>query len=110
MENKRNQRLFGMIGFAMRAGKLTLGTPLVCAEMPKGKIKLVLVSSGASAATAKKLRTKSEFYNIPLISVDIETEELGKILGKSGALAAIAVKDERFAEEIKKAVSQPSGE
>ena len=94
-----------MLGFAMRAGKLILGTPLVCAEMPKGKIKLVAVSIGASPATQKKLRTKSEFYNIPLVTVDIDTGELGRILGKGGALAAVAVKDEGFAEEIKKAAA-----
>ena len=62
-----NSRLAGMLGFAMRAGKLILGTDIVCRAMPKrgaGRVLLVAVSCTASDATKKKLFTKSEFYGI----------------------------------------------
>ena len=59
MENKNKQRLCGMIGFAMRAGKLVIGTELICRAMPNGNIKLVAVAKDASAATKKKLFAKS---------------------------------------------------
>lgn len=103
LKNEDNQRLFGMIGFAMRAGKVIIGTELICSSMPKGKIKLVLICSSASDSTRKKLFVKSDFYNISAIEVDIDTERLGQILGKAYAPAAVAITDEGFASEIKKA-------
>ena len=92
-----------MIGFAMRAGKLVIGTELICRVMPNGNIKLVAVAKDASAATKKKLFAKSGFYSISAIEVDLDTDSLGELLGKTYAPAAIAVTDEGFAREIKKA-------
>ena len=103
MENKNNQRLYGMLGFAMRAGKLIIGTNLVCRAMPTGRVKLVLVSAFASDATKKKLFVKSDYYSISAIEVDIDTASLGYLLGKSYSPAVVAVTDDSFAEEIKKA-------
>ena len=103
MENKSNQRLYGMLGFAMRAGKVIIGTELVCRAMPTGRVKLVLISAAASDATKKKVFVKSDYYSISAIEVDVDTERLGNLLGKSYAPAAVAVTDEGFAEEIKKA-------
>ena len=92
-----------MLGFAQRAGKLVIGTDLICSAMAHGTVKLVLVSRGASENTKKKLFTKSEFYGILAIEADIDTERLGKLLGKTYAPASVAVTDEGFANEIKKA-------
>ena len=92
-----------MIGFAMRAGKLVIGTELICRAMPGGNIKLVAVAKNASAATKKKLFAKSGFYSISAIEVDLDTHSLGELLGKTYAPAAIAVTDEGFAREIEKA-------
>ena len=92
-----------MLGFAMRAGKLILGTELVCRAMPKGEVRLVVISATASAATRKKLSTKSEYYGIPSVEVAIDTERLGAMLGKQSLVAAVAVLDDNFAEQIKMA-------
>lgn len=103
MENNTKQRLYGMLGFAMRAGKLIVGTDLVCRAMAKGTVKLTVVSNTASDSTKKKLFVKSEFYAIPAIEVEIDTERLGQLIGKTFAVATLAVTDDGFAEEIKKA-------
>jgi len=103
LENKSNQRLYGMLGFAMRAGKVIIGTELVCRAMPTGRVRLVLVSKSASEATKKKIFVKSDYYSISAIEVDIDTEHLGKLLGKTYSPAAVAVADDGFAAEIKKA-------
>ena len=95
-----------MLGFAMRAGKLTVGTEQICRSMPKGSVKLVLISSGASDATKKKLFVKSDYYGISAIEADLDTERLGKLIGKTYAPAAVAVMDDGFAKEIKKAVEE----
>lgn len=106
MENKINQRLFGMLGFAMRAGKLVIGTEQICKSMAKGQVRLVVVSVGASALTKKKLFTKSDYYGVSAIEADIDTERLGRLIGKTYAPAAVAVTDNGFAVEIKKAVEE----
>ena len=105
MENNSIQRISGMLGFAMRARKLVLGTDLVCRAMPCGNVKLVVISEGASDATKKKLSVKSEYYGIPYVEVKIDTEQLGKLLGKSSLVAAVAVLDSNFAEQIIMAAS-----
>ena len=95
-----------MLGFAMRAGKLVIGTELVCRSMAKrgrDSVKLVLVSSSASAGTKKKLLTKCEFYKLSVIVISMDSSELGRLLGKTYAPSAVAITDIRFAEEIAKA-------
>lgn len=92
-----------MLGFAQRAGKLVIGTELICNAMAKGSVKLVVVSKDASDGAKKKLFAKSAFYGISAIEVNIDAERLGKMLGKTYAPVAVAVQDEGFAAEIKKA-------
>ncbi len=96
-----------MLGFAMRAGKLALGTDTVIASMKakgQGRARLVLISADASEGTAKRLGCKAEYYNIPLRMIDVSCEVLGETLGKSYAPIAISVTDDNFAREIIKAI------
>ena len=102
---ENSKRIRGMIGFARRAGKTVIGTDLICRAMPTGTLKLVVLSNTASPATKKKLTVKSEFYGIGLVESDIDTESLGTLLGKSGAVAAVGICDDAFAMEIIKAKS-----
>ena len=108
MENKTNTRLCGMLGFAMRAGKVIIGTELVCSSMAKKSKdapRLILISSTASDGTTKKILTKSDFYGIDAVKIDLDSDELGHLLGKLYAPAVVAITDDRFAEEIRRAVS-----
>ena len=97
------ERILGMLGLAMRAGKLIIGTEMICRAMPRVKPMLVVVSSAASEGTKKKLRTKCEFYNTDIIQIDLDTEALGHLLGKTYTPAAVAVIEPGIAEEINKA-------
>ena len=106
-ESDRNTRFRGMLGFARKAGKTVIGTEMVCRAMKirgENRIRLVIISDKASDATRKKLTVKSEFYGIEHLEVDIEQQELGHLLGKTTAPAAVAVTDDGFAKEIKKAL------
>ena len=101
------KRLYGMLGFAMRAGRIIIGTDLVCTAMSKqgsAKPRLVLFSVSASAATKKKVTVKSEFYSIEALEISIAADELGRLLGKSSAPMVLGITDDRFAEEIKRAI------
>ncbi len=96
-----SKRFIGMLGLARRAGKTVLGTDMICEKMrAKRKPVLVLVSHTASDATRERLTKKCVFYNIPYHLVEISTEELGRLMGKSGAIAAVALIDEGFAREL----------
>ena len=94
-----------MIGFAMKAGKLIIGTESVCRAMAKGTPKLVMVSESASQGTKKKLTVKSDFYGIPWVVLPMGAEEIGALLGKTYLPQAIAVTDSGFSSEIVKALS-----
>lgn len=102
-EHNSPDRLRGMLGLAMRAGKVVIGTEMVCVSLGKrGKVKLVLVASDASAATKKKIVTKCEFYGVAVTESALDTSELGRLLGKTYGPAAVAITDEGFAREIAK--------
>ena len=104
MQKTNSERFSGMMGFARRAGKTVSGTELVLRAVQKGTAKLVVVSESASDATRKKLRTNCEFYGAPRIEASVDTEELGRLIGKSSAISAVAITDEIFAREIKRAI------
>ena len=95
-----------MLGFATRAGKVIFGTESVCSAMAKGKNKpaLVLIAYTASEGTKKKLLTKAEFYGVDTMSINIDSGELGRLLGKLYAPATVAIADEHFAVEIRRAL------
>ena len=98
-----NTRIRGMIGFAMRAGKLVIGTDQVCKTIAKangGGIKLVVIAGNASAATRKKLSSKCDFYKIPSVEIDMTPEDLGALIGKTYAPAVIGIADDGFSKEI----------
>ena len=73
-------RLRGMLGFAMRAGKLIIGTESVCRAMAQDTVKLVLVSFAASDGAKKKIKTKSEFYNLDCFELPIVAASLGNLI------------------------------
>ena len=101
MESKARERIYGMLGFAMRAGKVTVGTEMVLRAVRQGKAKLVLISDAASEATKKTIIKKCEFYKVDTVTVDTDTDKLGRLLGKTYAPAAVGITDEGFSREIR---------
>ena len=99
-ENNSTKRALGMLGLAMKAGKVVIGTEQVIAYLQKNKLKLVLLSSNSSEGTQKKIRFKCEFYKTPTVALDIDTDELGRMLGKTYGPAVVGITDENFANVI----------
>ena len=99
------ERLRGMLGFAMRAGKLMIGTEIVCRAMASRlQPKLVVIAADVSSSTLKKIVTKCEFYGIKSVQINIGADELGDLLGKTYSPATVGVMDEGFAEQISRLV------
>ena len=97
------ERIKGMLGFAMRAGKAVLGTDLILSSMSikgKGRVWVVVISCEAADNAKEKLIAKAKHAGIPTVEVGIGMEELGRLLGKTYAPCAVAITDEGFAKEI----------
>ena len=89
----------GMLGLAMRAGKVASGEFGTEKAVKEYKAYLVIVAAEASENTQKKFRNMCQFYKVPYLVFGTK-EELGSIIGKEYR-ASLAVCDENFAKVIR---------
>ena len=67
---------------------------------------VVLEASDTSENTHKKLTDKCAFYSVTLVRLDADGETLARAVGKTGAIAAVAVTDENLAELVNKSLRE----
>ena len=87
------QKIKSYLGFARRAGKLTLGVNAAKAE--RGRVFLLVADRAASMNTKKEIASLSERFSCPLI----EVEDLASLTGKAFCKLA-AVREEHLAGAI----------
>lgn len=97
-------RVFSMIGMAMKAGKVVSGEFSTEKAVKTGKAFLVIVSEAASDNTKKMFRNMCTFYEVPMYTYGTK-EELGHSMGKEFR-ASLAVTDEGFAKSIEKRLKE----
>ena len=104
----RQRKLLSLVGFAKKAGKLTVGCELTLAAGRSGKRapKLVLVSKDCADNTKKRIKNTCTYYNVPYFMIDASSEALGKIAGKDTTVSAVGILDTGFAEAAKKYLCQ----
>lgn len=88
----------GMLGLAMRAGKVASGEFAAEKALKENKAYLVIVAREASENTQKKFRNMCQHYKVPYFVFGTK-EELGHMIGKEYR-ASLAVCDKNFAEVI----------
>lgn len=93
-----NSKVLGLIGLAMKAGKISFGADSVEQDIKKNKVKLILIANNASDRTKNRFEKLATDCNIPII-INQTIEELSKAIGKSNK-AVIGVKDINFAKTI----------
>ena len=81
---------YSMLGIAMRAGALTLGTDGVLAEIAARRVAIVLLDEAASENTKKKFRDSCAFYGVELY--ETAPDRLGFAIGKPGRMCAAIAK------------------
>ena len=91
-------RVFSMIGLAMKAGYVQSGEFCTEKAIRAGKADLVILSEDASENTKKKFSNMCSYYQVPLYFFG-KKEETGHSIGK-GMRASIAVTDEGFSRSI----------
>lgn len=93
-------KIFGMIGLAVRAGKVKFGVYLASSACDTGSAKLVIIPSDLGASNKRSLQAKCKNTHIPLIEV-ADKASLSHAVGKKD-VSAIAVCDENFKSAILK--------
>ena len=93
-------RVYGMIGMAMKAGKVASGEFATEKAVKSGKAALVIVSETASENTKKKFQNMCDYYKVPIYFFG-KKEELGHAIGKEFR-ASLAVLDTGLAKAIEK--------
>lgn len=95
-----DEKIYGMIGLARRAGKTVSGGYSTMEAVKSGKAKLVIISEDASSRTRKTISDKCKYRDIPLRVVD-SGERLGRCMGQEDR-KSMAVTDMQMAQAILK--------
>lgn len=95
MTDGKNERLASAVGLCRKAGKIAVGTDMVCDAIRAHRVLLVLASKLASDNTKKKISDCCAFYCVKLHFSEMSPEELGTAIGK-GPTACVGITDENF--------------
>jgi ribosomal protein L7Ae-like RNA K-turn-binding protein len=96
---KAAARLFGMIGLARRAGRITFGFDAVLEDIAAGRAKAVLVTHDASDRTARKMKEACARRHLTIVTMPLSKAECGNAAGRVDT-AVIAVSDASFADKM----------
>ena len=99
----KTDKILSYIGFAAVSRNAVTGTELVLSEIRRKRNGLcIVIASDASERTKKQITDKCDFYGVPLVAIESDMYELGKMAGKKHPAAAVAVTDKSLAAEILK--------
>ena len=98
-----NNKVYGLIGLAMRAGKIAFGADAVEDLIKKRKLKLVIVAKDSSERTRNNFEFICNKNDIPIIIFG-DIENISKSIGKQNK-AILGVKEVNIANEICKIVN-----
>jgi ribosomal protein L7Ae-like RNA K-turn-binding protein len=100
-------KVFTLIGFAMRAGKVVRSYTGVEKGTLQRKIKLILADESLSENTTKKLLQLSKNSGIPFYAIG-PAERLGRQIGKENT-KIIGITDKQFAEKMEEQMNAHKG-
>ena len=95
-------KIYGLLGLARRAGKISFGTESSKYTIERKKAKLVIVAEDSSDRTKKNFKDLCEKFNVQIRIVGT-IEDLSKSIGQINK-AVLVIKDENFAKELIKRI------
>ncbi len=95
-----NDRLLGMLGMAVRAGKVSFGVFMTEKALSDGKACLVVAAEDIGASNRRKIEGKCKQWNTDLIFYS-DKESLSRAIGKKD-VPVVAICDEGFSKAIVK--------
>ncbi len=93
-------KLLGMVGLAVRAGKVRFGTYMTERAIADGSAKAVVVSADIGGDNRKKIEDKCAERRVPLVFCSTRAE-LSRSVGKRN-IAALCICDENLAAAVLK--------
>ena len=81
MRNLKQNKIYSLLGIAMRGRNLVSGEFQTLEAIKKGSAMLVIIAEDASDNTKKLFSDKCLFYQVPVFQYG-NREELGKAVGK----------------------------
>lgn len=97
-----DNKVYGLLGLARRAGKISFGTESSIETIQKGKAKLVIVATDSSDRTKNNFEELSKKFNVEF-RIFGTIENLSKSIGQNNK-AVIVIKDKNFSNEIVKKI------
>ncbi|MCF6514951.1 YlxQ-related RNA-binding protein [Lactobacillus sp. S2-2] len=91
-------KILNLLGISKRAGKIITGEDLILKAIRNNEVKLLFIANDAGKSTAKKFKDKTNFYEIPLITI-FNKEQLGEAVGMPRVM--IGITDAGFAKKFK---------
>ena len=85
-----HEGFYSLLGIAMRAGALTFGQDGVLKAIASGTTRFVLLDSGASENTKKKISDSCRYYGVEV--KETAADRLGFAVGKPGRMCAAVSK------------------
>ena len=102
--NEAAAKALRLLGLAAKAGKLIVGTELVCTALSRGgehAPRLVAEACDASANTHKRVTDRCAYYGVRAVRLTATAAELAHAVGKREAVVAVVgVTDEHLAAAI----------
>ena len=95
-----NDRLLGMLGMAVRAGKVSFGVFMTEKALDEGRAHLVIAAEDTGASNRRKIEGKCQMCDAKLIFYS-DKESLSRAIGKKD-VPVVAVCDEGFSNAIVK--------
>ena len=95
-----NDRLLGMLGMAVRAGKVSFGVFMTEKALNDGKACLVVTAEDMGASNRRKIEAKCKEWDTDIIFYS-DKESLSKAIGRKDT-PVVAVCDEGFSKAIVK--------
>ncbi len=95
-----NDKLLGMLGLAVRAGKVSFGVFMTEKLVEEGKARLVIAASDIGASNKRRLEAKCSHAGVRIIYYS-NKENLSRAVGRENT-PAVGIKDEGFTEAIVK--------
>ena len=93
-----NTKFCGMLGIAMRAGRLACGEAAAEEAVRGGTAKLLILAADASGNTKKKFLNRANYHQIEVIRPG-DRHAIGGAIGRAAAVTA-AVTDRGLAEQL----------
>lgn len=90
--------MLNLIGLALRAKKITIGSELTIKGVRNGKVRLVFLANDAAVNTTKLVTDKCHTFNVEVIS-DFNGIELSNSVGKNN-IKVIGITDQGFSEAL----------